>query len=202
MLARCRAVHALLTPVVALALIVGLFTVALRRLPRPTWPDVLALMLASTLLWIGQPWAGVTLFHTANVALFVYGSAVMVWFIAPLRCNWDPSRRSWPVLVVAGYCVGTSTRAIATATLVYFIVALCKRRAPWMWFACAGLVIGVVVGFANPPWVEIARVMNRGFEPDLVWSRPALFHHRADGRDHRIHHGMRPRKSRARRARS
>lgn len=167
-LARCRVVHALVSPVVTLGLIVGLFTVAMRRLPLATWQDVLGLVLASTLVWIGQPWAGVTLFHTANVAFFVYGSALMLWFIAPVRCDWQPPRALWSLLAIAGYCVGTSTRAIATATLVYFIFALRTKRAPWMWVAFAGLVIGVIVGYASPPWLEIMKVVRRGFEPNLV----------------------------------
>lgn len=167
-LARSRMFHVLVTPAVMIALIVGLFTVSMRRLPRATWQDVFALVLASMLVWLGQPSAGVTFFHTPNVALFVYGSAVMVWFMAPLRCNWQPPRAFWPVLAIAGYCVGSSTRAIATAMLVYFILELRKRRARWMWVAFGGLVVGTIAGYINPPWIEFARVVRRGFEQNLI----------------------------------
>src|SRR4051812_23081715 len=39
-LARSRAFHVLVTPAVQLGLVVGLFTLAMRRTPRATWTDV------------------------------------------------------------------------------------------------------------------------------------------------------------------
>lgn len=167
-LARCRVFHVLVTPAILIALIVGLFTAAMRRIPRVSSDDVISLALISALIWVGQPQAAVTLFHTPNVAHFVYGSALAAWFIAPLRCNWRVPRPLWPLLAIAGYCVGTSTRAIATAAFVYFLLVLRNRREPWMWIAFAGLVVGLVVGYIVPPWLEVGRVFNRGFEQNLV----------------------------------
>jgi hypothetical protein len=169
LLARCRLLHAILTPVAYLSLVVGMFVLAMRRLPRATWHDLVGLMLSSALLWLAQPSAGITLFYTASVGYFVYGSAIAVWFAAPFRCGWSPRRAWWPVLAIAGYAIGTSTRVIATATLIgvlYF--AFRKRRETWMWFAVGGLVIGTLVGYINPPWLEFTRVIKRGFEPNLV----------------------------------
>ena len=168
LLARCRIVHVLVTPAVVVALIVGLFTVAMRRVPRATWDDVISIGLISALIWTGQPHAAATLFHAPSVALFVYGSTLAVWFIAPLRCDWRMPRALWPLMALAGYCVGTSTRAIGTAVLVYFILVLRKRRTPWLWIAFAGLLIGVIVGYVVPPWFELGRIFRRGFEANLV----------------------------------
>lgn len=165
-------VRSVLAPLVFIALVIGLFVFAFRRLPRATWNDVLALAFVSAALWLGQPRAGVSLFHTSNVGLYVCGVALAVWFAAPLRCGWHVPRALWPVLALAGYCVGTSSRAIATATLVGFILALRRlpreRRATWMWVAFGGLVIGVIVGYAAPPWIELMRVFRRGFEPNVL----------------------------------
>ncbi|HTL31584.1 MAG TPA: DUF6056 family protein [Kofleriaceae bacterium] len=167
-LARCRGFHVLISPAVFLALVVGLFTVSMRRLPRACWLDVLGVGLTSALVWIAQPSAGVTLFNTSNAALFLYGSAIAVWFFAPVRCNWTPPRALWPVMFLAGYCVGTSTRAIATAMVIAYVFTLRRKRETWLWIAFAGLVIGTILGYANPPWLEFSRVFKRGFEQNLV----------------------------------
>ena len=168
-LARCRSVHVLVTPVMMVALVTGLFTVAMRRTPRATFEDLLALALASALFWIGQPQGGVTVFHTAHLAQYVYGATIALWFIAPLRCDWDVPRWVWPPLALAGYCAGSSSRAIGLATLVGMIIALrSTRRSRWMWIALGGLVVGVLVGYANPPWIEFGRVFRRGLEANLT----------------------------------
>jgi hypothetical protein len=168
LLARCRLVHVVLTPTVVVALVVGLFVLAMRRLPRATWQDVSGLVLSSALLWIAQPSAGVTLFHTANVGLYLYGTAIAVLFFAPFRCGWQVPRWMWPLMVFAGYCVGTSTRAIATASLVGVIVMFVKKRERWMAVALGGLLLGTIAGYINPPWLELGRVLRRGFEQNLT----------------------------------
>jgi len=168
-LARHRWFHTLVTPMVFVALVLGLYTVAMRRLPRATYDDLFGLALTYALLWLGQPSAGVTFFYTANTAPLVYGVTVAIWFIAPFRCGWTP-RGAWlPVLAVAGYLAGTSTRAIATAALVGVIIALYRGpRARWMWVAFGGFLGGVLLGYAIPPWLEVPRVVRRGIDPNLV----------------------------------
>src|SRR5688572_28587656 len=37
-----------------------------------------------------------------------------------------------------------------------------------MWFAIGGRAVGTIVGYLNPPWFELTRVMKRGFEQNLV----------------------------------
>ncbi|MBV8757911.1 MAG: hypothetical protein JO257_11565 [Deltaproteobacteria bacterium] len=167
LLARCRTFHTLASPVALLAVLTGMFTIAMRRTPRATWDDLLGLALCGALIWVGQPMAGLTRFHTPYAAMYVWGAAVALWLYAPLRCGWDVPRALWPVLFVAGYATGTSTRAIATLTLAGFLLAW-KKRPRWYWIALAGLVIGVAVGYARPPWTEFGRVFKRGLEPNLV----------------------------------
>ena len=155
LLARAHAVHVIVTPAVDVALVVGLFVLAMRRLPRAEWPDVLGVALVSALIWIAQPHAGVTWFHVPSVATYVYGTAIAVWFVAPWRCGWQVPRALWPVLALAGYCVGTSSRAIATATLIGVLLGLRalprERRVRWMWIALGALVVGVVAGYLRAP---------------------------------------------------
>ena len=187
-LARSNAVHVILTPAVEVALVIGVFVLAMRRLPRSEWRDVLGVALVSALIWIAQPRAGVTWFHIPSVATYIYGAAVAVWFIAPWRCGWVVPPAVWPLLAIAGYCVGTSSRAIAVATLIGIVLALRRPednrslagpqrrtdrrhpgpkvpptgdgpRARWMWIGLGGLVVGVIAGHVHPT----------AFEP-AVWS--------------------------------
>ncbi len=160
-LANYPAVHVLLSPMVAIALVVGMFCVAMRRTPRATGTDLLTLGLLSALIWIGQPHAGVAWFYTQSVAMHVYGGAAAVWFVAAIRCRW----RVLPLLIIAGYAAGTSTRAIAIATLVAVLVE--KPRERWMKIAIGALVVGTVVGFARPPFLEVGKVFRRGLDPNL-----------------------------------
>jgi hypothetical protein len=175
LLARAPLVHVIVSPLVAVALIVGLFTVAMRRLPRATWSDTLGVALASATLWIAQPDAGFAWFYAPSVALHVYGAAAAAWFVAPWRCGWTVPRRLWPLLALAGYCAGTSSRAIAAATFVGTALALRGRvRQRWMWIAFGGLAVGTAVGFARPPWLEIGRIVRRGFEQNLVVAKLSI----------------------------
>jgi len=161
-------VHAVLTPLVILALVVGIFVLAHRRLPRITSDDVLSLALGSALFWLAQPRAGLALFHMSFVVTYVYGAAVAVWLFAPLRCGWTPPRWAVPLLALAGYFAGTSSRAIATACLVAFVIALrTVPRKRWMWIVFGGLVVGVAAGYVDSPYIEFGRVFRRGLEPNL-----------------------------------
>lgn len=168
-LARWRLVHAIVTPFAFVALVLGLFTLAMRRLPRATTEDMLGVTLASALLWLGQPTAGVTFFYTPYTASLVYGCAVAVWFFVPFRCGWTVHAGWLPLLALAGYCAGTSTHAIAFALLIG-VISVMRRgpRARWMWIALASFSVGVIVRFALPPWLEVPRVVRRGLEANLV----------------------------------
>lgn len=161
-LARSTVCHALLTPVVSVALLVAMFTLAMKRLPNATASDLLGISLAYALIWFVQPRAGLSLFHVSNVALYVYGAAIAAWFVVPLRCGWSVPRWAWPIYSLAGYCVGTSSRAIATAVLVGFVLTLRRRRARWLWVGFAALLVGTIVGYVDPPWIAIRTVVRRG----------------------------------------
>ncbi len=164
-LARSTLFHAIVSPLVELAVIAGAFTVAARRLPRfDDWDDLLGFTAISMLIWIGAPRMGLTWFHRPYVAQWVYGIAVALWVIAPFRCGWRPGRIGAVLLFVAGVCAASSTRQIAIATLAAAIYATVRteRREPWMWAAIAGLVIGAVLIFVDFPQPDF-----RGFKPEF-----------------------------------
>ena len=169
LLARALWVHTIVTPLVEVALIIGVFVLAMRRVPRATIEDALALALVSALFWIGGPRAGVVWFHRPFVAGDVYGLAIAVWLVAPLRCNWKVPRGLLPLVILGAYCVGTSTRTIATATLIGVVIAVRRRsRDAWQRVLLWALLVGTAVGYASPPWIEFPRVFKRGLDPNLV----------------------------------
>jgi hypothetical protein len=172
-LAHSAAMHAVVCALAAVALVIGIFVLAHRRLPRPdSWDDVIGVIAASAMVWIAQPRAGLIWFQRSNVAWHLCGCAIAVWLIAPLRCGWRIGRSATGAIAIAGWLVGTSNRQAALATLFGFAFAVRRTRprdrTPWMWIALGTLFAGTVAGFFDPPYVEAARVWNRGFEPNLI----------------------------------
>jgi hypothetical protein len=167
--ARSDVANAIITSLAAIALVLGVFTVAMRRVPRATWSDVLAVAMVSALIWIAQPHAAVAWFHRSSVATYVVGSAVAAWFAAPYVCSWRVPSRLAPLVALGGYAAGTSSRAIAAVTLVgiALIVRRSARRERWMIAGLVGLVVGTAVGYARAPYFEVGRVLKRGLEPNL-----------------------------------
>jgi hypothetical protein len=160
-LARCPSVHVVGSPMIACALVVGLFVVAVGR--TPTAEDLLGLALVSALIWIAQPHPGVTWFYPTSTAMHIYGAAAAVWLIAPLRCGWKVPAIAWPGLVVLAYCAGTSTRAIAVVTLVAMVWIARGRWKPVTFV----LFLATVLGFAKSPYFEVGKVVRRGLDPNL-----------------------------------
>jgi hypothetical protein len=161
---------AIVSPLATVAIVVGVFVLAHRRLPRiDAWDDVLALIVISGLIWICQPRPGYLWFARQNVASHVLGCAAAVWLIAPFRCGWRVGRGATCALVVAALIVGASTRQIAMATLVGLAIAV--RRSPvrprWMLWTLGALTVATIAGFFDPPHIAILRVLRRGLEPNL-----------------------------------
>jgi hypothetical protein len=169
LLAHSTVVHTILTPLVGLALLFGVFAVAMRRLPRADdWDDVLGLVMISALIWIAAPRAGLVWFHRPYAASQVWSAAIAVWVLAPYRCGWRV-RGAWlPVLAIAALLAGTSTRQIGAASAIAIAVMVRavppERRARWMWIGLGAIWIGAVAGFFNPPFFEALKFYKRGVE--------------------------------------
>ncbi|HEY6173277.1 MAG TPA: hypothetical protein VIX73_02490, partial [Kofleriaceae bacterium] len=112
-LAHSAAVHAVVCVLAAIALVIGIFVLAHRRLPRPdAWDDVIGVIAASAMIWIAQSHPGLAWFQRSNVAWHLCGCAIAVWLLAPLRCGWQVGRAGTVALAIAGWLVGTSSRQI------------------------------------------------------------------------------------------
>jgi len=172
-LTHSAALHAIVSALAMVALVLGAFVLARRRLPRiDAWDDVLGVIVISALLWITQPRAGFVWFHRPNVACHVCGCVVAVWLLAPFRCGWRVRGTGVVALAIAGLLAGTSSRQIALATLVGLAIAIRRTprpaRARWMWVALGALGAGTIVGFIDAPHMEPLRVLHRGLEPNLI----------------------------------
>ena len=170
LLASSTLAHALMTPLVACALLWGMFTIAARRRPNlDDWQDVVVLVTLSAFLWFAAPRAGVTWFHRPYVAQWIYGATVTLWFLAPYRCGWRAPRYASVLLVIAGFCAGSSGRQLGFVALVLAILAIRKapERARWMWAGLVGLVAGVVLAFLDRPQIDFSG-FRRGVEATFV----------------------------------
>ncbi len=151
--------HTIVTPLVGAALLYAMFVVAARRRPNfDDWHDVLILVTLSALLWFAAPRAGVTWFHRPHTAQWIYGAAVTLWFLAPFRCGWNVPRWATPFVVLAGFCAGSSARLFGLVALVLVVIVIRRAttRAPWMWAALAGLLVGTVLSFLDRPQIDFS----------------------------------------------
>lgn len=163
LVARSTLFHALVSPVVGVILIAGVFTWSARRLPDPDrWHDVLGVAVVSCMLWIALPRAGVMWFHRAYVAAEIYGAALVVWFLVAFRCRWQRDGAAWRVaMFVAGLAAGAATRQLALAAVVGAAIAVGRARRSgrpaWM---VPGLV-GAGISFAWWHGVDLVHVFGR-----------------------------------------
>ena len=156
-LERWPLVHVIATPLVGLALVLGLFTIAARRLPNNAWSDVIAITALAACAWIATPDAALVWSQRPNV--WIYGAAAALWVAAPYRCHWQPRAIHVPLIFVGALCAGSSTRQIAVplvALVGYAIHRMARPRPRWAWIGLAGLVLGTVATFIAVPMLDLA----------------------------------------------
>jgi hypothetical protein len=145
-------VHVIVTPIVAILLVVGACTLALGRrvdLGR----DALALAVASTMIWLAAPRAGVDFSNRALAVGELYGTCGAVWLAVAARHAWERPARHELIApaFVAGLVVGSTSREVGTvAAIAAIALALTKRRATAV-AAAVGLAIGAALVWLAPP---------------------------------------------------
>jgi hypothetical protein len=159
--------HAIVTPLLALAVAWGAFAIAARRLPRfDAWGDVAGVVVIAALLWIGAPRCGLTYFHRPYAATWLCGTAFTLWYFVPLRCGWRV-RGGWiALLALVGFLAATSTRQLGIFAVVGTLYALVQRRERWLYILLAAVAAGLVVGFYRATFDY--RGLRPGIEPSLV----------------------------------
>jgi hypothetical protein len=146
-IAHYRWLHAVLTPIAALAVVFGMFAVAMRRLPRfDSWDDVRLIVVLSALLWIAGARVGLVFAHRPYAAAWLYGTAAALWLFAPFRCGWHPPKA---LMVIGALFVGTVTRPIGIFTTVAIAIIAVKERRGWHWLMLAAAVVGTAIGLVR-----------------------------------------------------
>ncbi len=172
LLGRLPSLHVVASPVAALALVLGMTTLAFGRVPRLRHGgEMLMVALASTFVWIATTRPGVLYFHRSSTGTHVYAAALATWVLAAYRGAWRPSRAAVIPFVIAAFWAGTSTRQVGIGTAIAAIVLLRRRppaeRPAWMRPATIAVSLGAIAGCFDAPLLELRRVLARGFEQNL-----------------------------------
>jgi len=179
LLVRAPLVHALVSPVVGVSLVLGTFALGAGRLPDPRrWRDVLGVALVSAMIWIALPRAGAMWFHRSYAAAQIYGAALVVWFLVPFRCRWQRAGAGWQVAMFAvGLAAGATTRQLQLAAVIGAAIAV--RRTPrsgrpaWMVPGLAGAALGLLAGLARWQLSDLVYVFGH-LERSLARMAPVL----------------------------
>ena len=141
------------TPLAFLGIALAVFVLGTGRWPSLRRRKDLALWtIALGSLWFALPAIGKTMFCRAYGANYVYGAAIQLWFLVPLRLARRPAR---PVAlaayaafgVIAGLC-NEHTGPILCAFLVGYAWWRQRQTGDRPWLAWAGAA-GAIVGFAG-----------------------------------------------------
>jgi hypothetical protein len=168
-------VHVLLSPTIALTLLIGIIALARGRIPRPRDPDsALLLFAASTMIWIGAPRAGLDFFYRPYLAHFVYGLTAVIWLLYLIvhRAHVARGRGATIAIGALALIAGTSNHYIAPV-LLYALwqrlrAARAAGRAPtWQWVALILAAIGALLMFTNRPFLPLHAIGRGGFEHNV-----------------------------------
>lgn len=159
--------HVVLTPLVSLALVVGLFVLARGRLPRRgAWDDVVDLVLLSALVWLAQPRAGLVYFYRTYAATHLYGTTIGVWVVAAYLVPVARRARWVPALFVGGLLAGLASRQVAIATLIgacALTLSAPREGRSWRLAGLLGLVVGTATSLFDRPYISTT-AFRRSFE--------------------------------------
>jgi hypothetical protein len=150
---------AIATPVVYLGLALATFVLGTGR--WPSWKrgrDLALVAIAIGFGWMAIPRIGMIMFCRAYSANWLYGAAIQMWFLVPLRLS-KKGTASWPVCAlyfvfgfVAGMCNEHTGPALCLFTLGY--VAWWHRRLEdrpnLLWAGALGMVVGFAALFFAP----------------------------------------------------
>jgi hypothetical protein len=146
-IAHHRWLHAVLTPMAGLAVVFGMFAIAMRRLPRfDSWDDVRLVVVLSALLWIAGPRIGLVFAHRPYASTWLYGTATALWLFVPFRCGWQPPK---VLMVIGALLVGTVARPIGVFATVCIAIIAMKERRLWHWLMLVAAILGTAIGLVR-----------------------------------------------------
>jgi len=176
-----------------IAIALAVMTIALRRLP--SWKrgrDLALSAFALGALWFALPQLGKTLFCRAYAANYVYGLAIQLWFLVPLRlAKRSPGRITCALYLVFGLVAGMCNEHTGP-TLCAFSLGYAwwqqrerKPTAKLAWFGALGAIVGFAALFFAPGQGQrydnlaqrvslVGRFLQRGFTGNLDIVRDLL----------------------------
>jgi hypothetical protein len=147
------------TPTAYLALAVAVFALGAGRLP--SWRrgrDLALVAITMGFAWFALPQIGKTLFNRAYGANYLYGAAIQLWFLVPLRLAPDgQARMGWAVAygfagVIAGMCNEHTGPTLALFMVVYawWTHGKTQKRPLLAWAGALGVIAGFALIFFAP----------------------------------------------------
>ncbi|HTJ42334.1 MAG TPA: hypothetical protein VL463_09590 [Kofleriaceae bacterium] len=161
--------HAIVTPAVACAFMIGMVAVTTGRVPRPRDDDGwLLVLLASALVWIGAPRTGLDFYNRSYAATFLYGLTAVVWLVfVYVRAR---GHAAW--VFVLALVAGTAMPFLLPVTLVtiWKSIRAARKRGPvpaWMWAGAIGALSGAALALTSKPYLDLKLFLGVGFEHKL-----------------------------------
>jgi hypothetical protein len=147
----------LATPLAYLALTLAVTTLGLGRVPWKRGRDLAAWAIAIGFGWFVFPEIGRNMFCRAYSANYIYGAAIQLWFLVPLRLarTYQPSTRTCVAYGVLGFVAGicnehTGPTFIALLAAYAWWSRRRGKRVPLVWAGAIGFAIGFAALFFAP----------------------------------------------------
>jgi hypothetical protein len=175
------------TPIAYLALAVAMFVIGAGR--WPSWRrgrDLALLAMSIGFIWFTFPQIGKTVFNRAYGANYLYGAAIQLWFLVPLRLVPDGQATRGKAIayglagVIAGMCNEHTGPTLALFTVIYawWTHGRTQQRPLLAWAGALGAVIGFALIFFAPGQGErydglvqrvglAGKLLQRGFTGNL-----------------------------------
>ena len=167
-----RIAHVVVSPLLIVALVLGLATLARGRRLRASGDDAVLVLVIASALWLAVPQFGLACSYRFAAATHVIGMTAAVWYVVGFRAVAARARagaaigaRVTVALAIGGVLAGATTRPLATVTLATCAVIAARAGAPRRW-AIAGLA-GLAVGAALA-WLSDLHAMRIFFEQSEV----------------------------------
>jgi Family of unknown function (DUF6056) len=144
------------TPLAFLAIAVAVVAIGLGRLP--SWKrgrDLAFVAMALGFSWFAYPQLGKTMFCRAYGANYLYGAAMQLWFLVPLRLS-ETGRASTGKCVayaLAGIAAGLCNEHTGPALCLFLVLYAWWKRAErptLVWAGAAGAIVGFAMIFFAP----------------------------------------------------
>jgi hypothetical protein len=147
------------TPFAYIGLALAAFVIGAGRLPK--WRrgrDLALVSIAIGCMWFALPEIGKTLFNRAYGANYVYGAAIQLWFLVPLRLARDGQSTLGRALayalfgVIAGMCNEHTgpTLALFAIAFAWWLHGRTQKRPVLAWAGALGFSIGFALIFFAP----------------------------------------------------